>query len=78
MAIEDTPFPLFDLPVEIRIRVVGCLFLGVFRKILLIILDYAMIEPRSVPFLLEPLCSPSINKDAGVPVEREFDVSDSA
>ena len=43
MAIEDTPFPLFDLPVEIRIRVVVCLFLGVFR-----ILDYAMIEPRSV------------------------------
>ena len=76
MAIEDTPFPLFDLPVEIRIRVVGCLFLGVFR--ILIILDYAMIEARSVPFLLEPLCSPSINKDAGVPVEREFDVSDSA
>ena len=46
MAIEDTPFPLLDLPVEIRIRVVGCLFLGVFRKIF--ILDYAMIEPRSV------------------------------
>ena len=44
MAIEDTPFPLFDLPVEIRIRVVVCLFLGVFRNIL----DYAMIEPRSV------------------------------
>ena len=74
MAIEDTPFPLFDLPVEIRIRVVLCL--GVFR--ILIILDYATIDPRSVPFLLEPLCIPSINKDAGVPVEREFDVSDSA
>ena len=74
MAIEDTPFPLFDLPVEIRIRVVVC-FRG---KYFLIILDYAMIEPRSVPFLLEPLCSPSINKDAGVPVEGEFDVSDSA
>ena len=46
MAIEDTPFPLFDLPVEIRIRVVVCLFLGIFR--ILITLDYARTEPRTV------------------------------